>query len=158
MSQAYFNIPPALRKKTALRAARPSPTVFFRSAGGAQCGFSLLEVLVAVFLIGVIFVMYSAAMKNVSLNRNAKAQEIALRIASTKMEVLRDAGYGSLPASGSFADSQLASIPSGSASLAVLDFNAETKQVTVTVSWTEPSIGGGRNVVLSTLITVTGGL
>lgn len=121
-------------------------------------GFSLFEVLIVVFLIGVIFVMYSGAVKNVSLNRNAKDQEIALRIASTKMETLRDAGYENLPPSGSFADSQLASIPSGSASLAVSDFNAQTKQVTVTVSWTEPSIGTSRSVALSTLITGTGGL
>ena len=121
-------------------------------------GFSLLEVVIAVFLIGIIFVMYTAAVKNVSLNRNAKDQEIALRIADTKMEALRNAGYANLPASGSFSDPQMNTIPSGVGAMAVSDFNAKTKQVTVTVSWSEPSIGSSRSVVLSTLITSMGGL
>ena len=121
-------------------------------------GFSLLEVVIAVFLIGIIFVMYSAAVKNVSLNRNAKDEEIALRIANTKIGALRDAGYANLPGGGSFSDPQLGSIPSGSGAVAVSDFNATTKQVTVTVSWNEPSIGSSRSVLLSTLITNIGGL
>ena len=89
---------------------------------------------------------------------HVKDQEIALRIANTKMESVRAGGYAAVPSSGPFSDTLLGTIPSGTASISVANSNAQTKQVTVTVSWNEPAIGDTRFVVLSTLITDIGGL
>lgn len=110
------------------------------------------------FVIGAAFALYHGALQNVFLSRNTKDQETALQIASGKLEELRADGYAALPASGSFTDAQLAALPGGSAALAVSAYNAQTKQVTVTVSWLEPGIGSTRSTALSTLITETGGL
>jgi prepilin-type N-terminal cleavage/methylation domain-containing protein len=123
-----------------------------------QRGFSLIEIVITLFIIGIAFTLYYVALQNVSISRTAKDEEIALRIANNKMGGLRAAGYINLPPSGAFTDTQLSSIPLGSGSVAVSAFNAQTKQVMVTVSWSEPNISGSRSVVLSTLIVDTGGL
>lgn len=121
-------------------------------------GFTLIEALITIFIIGIAFLLYYSAMRNTYLSRDARDEEIALHIAAGKMEDLRAGGYAALPSSGSFSDSQLSSLPSSAASMTIADYNAQTKEVTVTVSWTEPAVGTSRNVTLSTLITNTGGL
>ena len=121
-------------------------------------GFSLIEVVMTLFIIGVAFTLYHGALQNVFLSRNAKDQEIALRVANNKMGALRAAGYANLPPNGSFTDTQLNAIPAGVGSVTISTFNTQTKAVMVTVSWNEPSIGSTRSVVLSTLITDIGGL
>jgi prepilin-type N-terminal cleavage/methylation domain-containing protein len=124
----------------------------------AQRGFSLLEVVVSLFIIAVMLALYQVSLDSITLSRSAKDQDIALRVAGGKMEELRALGYASLPASGPFTDPQLSLLPGSSASLAVSDFNPKTKQATVTVSWLEPGSSPGRSVSLTTLITKLGGL
>ncbi len=125
-----------------------------------QQGFSLLEVLIALFLIAMMLVLYESAIKAISLSRNAKDQQIALRIATHEVEQLRGSGYDLLPANGSstFTDTQLAAIPQSSATLVVSDNSTKTKDVVVTVTWREPGTGSDHTVVLQTLITKVGGL
>ena len=123
-----------------------------------QTGFSLIEVVVTLFIIGVIFVIYQAALNGIFLTRNAKDQEIALRVATHKVEELRSLGYFSLPASGSFTDSQLSSLLQSSASMAISDYNLKTKQITVTVSWKETNTNVPHSLQLNTLISQDGGL
>lgn len=122
------------------------------------CGFSLIEVVLTVFVIGTAFVLYHGAVQNVFVSRSATYRESALRIALGKLDELRKAGYAALPPSGAFADAGLADIPGGSGSVAVSDFNAGLKQVDVTVSWSEPNAGTNRSVLLSTLIIEDGGI
>ncbi len=125
-----------------------------------QQGFSLLEVLIALFMVAMMLVLYQSAISAIALSRNAKDQEIALRIASHKLEALRAAGYDALPSSGTypFSDAQLSIIPAASGSFTVIDSTNRTKQVTVTTTWREPGTGKDHAVVLDTLITAVGGL
>jgi prepilin-type N-terminal cleavage/methylation domain-containing protein len=117
-----------------------------------QKGFSLIEVVISIFIIGVVLVIYSVSSNSVVLNRNSKRQELALRIATSKIEELRNTAYASLPSTGSFANSLLSNLPNGQASITVSSYNATTKQVIVTVTWSEPNNPNTRQVELTTLI------
>lgn len=118
-------------------------------------GFSLIEIVVAIFVIGATVGLYAAALRTFSVTKTAGHESVALRVAEGKLEVLRTLGYAALPGSGSFADPQLASLPSATGTIAVSAFNAKTKQIVVSVSWRE---AGTSTVSLSTIITQTGGL
>lgn len=124
----------------------------------SKTGFSLLEVIVTIFIIGLVLVLYQAALGKVKLIQYAKNQEIAFRVANNKIEELRAGGYSALPASGSFSDSQLNSLLNSSANMTITDYNADTKQVIITIQWQDPSGSSLKNVSLATLITKTGGL
>jgi len=119
-------------------------------------GFAFIEVLVTLFVIAMLIVGYAAAISSTSLTREAKHQEIALRIASHELESVRAIGYASTT-SGAFNDSLMSSLTNASGSVAVSSFNAQTKQVRVMVSWQEES-RGDRIISLTTLLTQTGGL
>lgn len=121
-----------------------------------QSGFSILEVLISLLIIGAGLVIYTASTNSVILNKNTRHSEIALRIAATKIDSLRTTPFASLPGSGSFTDPSLASLPNGQANLTVSDFNAKTKEITVVVSWLEPGSNPSHSVSLNTLITQGG--
>jgi prepilin-type N-terminal cleavage/methylation domain-containing protein len=124
----------------------------------SKLGFSVLEVLVTIFIIGLILVLYQQALGKVRLIGYADDQETALRVANNKIEELRAGGYSALPASGSFSDSQMNTLPNSSAAMAVTNYNVDTKQVVVTIQWRQTVSAPIRNVSLTTLITKTGGL
>jgi hypothetical protein len=119
-------------------------------------GFTILEIPVSLFIIGVVLVIYAAASNTVVLNRHARHQDLAHRIATSEMEDLRDVGYDLLPPSGSFSNALLGSLPSSSANVNVADYNADTKQVDITVTWQEPGSDTVSTANLSTLITKNG--
>jgi len=120
-------------------------------------GFSLIEVVVAIAIIGVMVVATSTLLQRLPISgREVRDQDLALRIARNEIEVLRAAGYDSLPASGSFTNTLLSSLASSSASLTISDFNAKTKRVEANVSWRGAL--GTRFVSLTTLITENSGM
>lgn len=119
-------------------------------------GFSLIEIIVTIFILGTMLALSQAIFLGAPVIQGAKNQDVALKIARNEIEVLRALGYASLPVSGSFSNSLLTSLSSGSGALVVSDFNAGTKQVVVTVSWMERGVA--ESVSLSTLITKAGGL
>jgi prepilin-type N-terminal cleavage/methylation domain-containing protein len=121
-------------------------------------GFSLLEVVVTVFIAGLILLVYQASSNIILLSRNAKNQEIALVIANNKIEELRAGGYGALPVSGSFSDSQLSLLPGGFGELVVNDFATNTKEVIATVYWQNNGGNGQMEVSVPTLMASGGGL
>lgn len=123
-----------------------------------QQGFTIIEMVMTLFILGVVFLIYNAAANTMVLNRNMKDQEAAFRIASAEVDTLRANGYSAVPASGSISDTLLSVLPGSAAeNLAVSDYDPKTKQITVTVSWYEPGNTNQRNIVLTTLIT-DGGL
>jgi len=132
----------------------------FRGPASARClrqgGFSLIEVVISIFIVGTIVFMSNAILLGAPLIQSAKNQDIALKIAVNEIEGLRALGYSSVPVSGPFSDTLLVSLPSGSANITVSDFNADTKKIEATVSWTERGVP--ESVSLSTLITKIGGL
>lgn len=121
-------------------------------------GFSFIEVIVTLFIVGVVLVLYQAAAGTMRLMKTAKSQEIALRVANNEIEKLRAGGYASLPTSGGFSDPQLSALSNGSGSLTVTAFNSDTKQVLVSIQWQNPGDSSARSVSLTTLVTKTGGL
>jgi type II secretory pathway pseudopilin PulG len=120
-------------------------------------GFTLIEITVALGIIIAMVVMLGALVKVSVLQKTAQSEEIALTAATAEMENLRVGGYSALPASGSFSNTALSSLSGGSGSVAVTVYDAKTKKVEVTVSWTAHD-GVSHSMTLSTLITQTGGL
>ncbi len=123
----------------------------------SQKGFSLLEIVVSIAVIAGLFMLYTAVINNISLSKTIKQRDVALKIASHEIEGLRAGGYSSLPSTGSFTDSNLSSLLSGAGTVTVSNYNSKTKQIVVTVLWTDFS-GNSQSVSLSTLILQSGGL
>mgnify|MGYP001602529402 FL=1 len=122
-------------------------------------GFSLIEVTVSIFIVGVMLLLLQAILQSGTLIRMSKHQSIALSIAQNKLESLRSGGYATLPSSGTFSDSLISTLPvAATTTLTVSVYNAETKQVFVSVVWQDPGSTASSTVSLSTLITETGGL
>lgn len=120
--------------------------------GAKKAGFSLVEVVVAVAVIGMMIVTTSVLLQRLPVSgREVRDQDLALKIARNEVEILRAGGYDALPADGSFTDPLLDSLASGAASVAVSDYNDKTKQVVVSVSW--QGALAARSVSLTTLMT-----
>ena len=119
-------------------------------------GFSLIEVIISIFIVGIMIYISNAILLGAPLIQSAKNQDIALKIAVNEIEGMRALGYTSLPTSGPFPNDLLASLPSGSGDIAISDFNIDTKKIIATVSWVERGVQ--KSVSLSTLITKVGGL
>jgi prepilin-type N-terminal cleavage/methylation domain-containing protein len=119
-------------------------------------GFTLVEVLISLFVVAMLLTVVQSLIAGIPAARLAKDQSTALKIATNEIESIRAGGYGAVPATGSFSDSLLTSLPSGAGSITTSAFNTKTKQVVVSVSWQEA--GKTQSVSLSTLVTETGGL
>lgn len=122
-----------------------------------QKGFTLIEILVAVFVVSLSLAFFGVAVHTTTLIRGVKLQDTALRIASSKIESVRGGGYDNVPSSGSFSDPLLMTLPNATGTVTTIDYNADIKQVTVTVGWRETK-GTLRNISLTTLIGKVGGL
>lgn len=119
-------------------------------------GFTLIETVVSIFVVGAVIAIFAASSSTLSLTRDAKNQDIAMHIANSKLAQIRADGYDALPQDGPFTDPLLSSLPNGEASTTVSVFNDKTKQIDVTVGWKRAN--AQRTVVLTTLMTETGGL
>lgn len=133
----------------------------------AYRGFSLIESIVSIFIVGVMLLLLQGVLRSAALAQASQHQNAALSIARNELESLRAGGYGALPDSGPFYDSLLSSLPSATAYLTISDYEEgeesgetgnEIKQVTVRVQWQDPGITASSTVSLSTLISQTGGL
>lgn len=119
-------------------------------------GFTIIEVVVSLFIFGIMLMVYVASANTVILNRHSKHKQTAYRIAASSIEQLRATSYASLPASGAISDSLLAELPNGTGTRTITTYNAKTKQVVSTVTWREPGSNQNRSFSLSTLITEGG--
>lgn len=124
----------------------------------SKSGFSLVEVLVTIFFVGLILVLHQTVLNKMWLIQYVENEQIALRVANNKLEELRAGGYDALPLSGTFSDSQLNDLSSCTATMTITDLNATTKTVVITIAWQQPPGTPVRNISLTTLITKTGGL
>jgi prepilin-type N-terminal cleavage/methylation domain-containing protein len=121
-----------------------------------RAGFTIIEVVVTLAMIGALFVVFQASANTILINRRVKNEEIALRVVSTKAEEIRALTYETVPTSGAFVDPLLNSLQAGSATITVSDYDAATKEVVVSVSWQERGGETTRNVTLTTLVTQGG--
>ncbi|MFA5744632.1 MAG: prepilin-type N-terminal cleavage/methylation domain-containing protein [Candidatus Paceibacterota bacterium] len=122
-------------------------------------GFSLIEIIISIFIIGSMLILLQAIIHSDILVKNSKNQGVALAIARNELESLRAGGYTILPQSGSFSNDLLNTLPVGAtATFTISTYNEKTKQVSVNVIWMEPGYTASSTVSLSTLITDSGGL
>ena len=114
-------------------------------------GFSIIEIIISLSIIGVLFVLYGLINRTLVFNQEVKYQEVALRIVRTEIETLRALPYASLPSAGPFTNPMLANLPQGTGIISVAAYNSELKSITATVSWTGPG-ASTRSVSVDTLI------
>lgn len=120
-----------------------------------QFGYTIIEVLISLFIIASIVLLFVAANQAFLLNRNARYRETAMRIAVSQMDTLRALPYNTLPVSGSFSHALLSSLPQGTANETLSSFDSRTKQITITVTWREGT-APTQKAELTTLITQGG--
>ena len=124
-----------------------------------QRGFSLIEVTISIFILGVMLILLQGVARSSVLVRVSKSQGIALSIARNKLEATRSAGYANIPLTTTFSDSLMSTLPTGATTtVATSTFSAKTEQITIGVVWRDPTAAASTTVSLSTLITQTGGL
>jgi len=122
-----------------------------------QAGFSIIEVVMSLLIVGIVFLVYNTAANTLVLNRNMKNQELAFRIASAEIDTVRAGGYANIPATGAVTDTQLALLPGAATeTLTVTTYDTRTKQVQATVAWFEPGNPVQHTATLTTLVTQGG--
>ncbi len=119
-------------------------------------GSTLIEVLVSLAVIATTFIIFQATINTVFINRESKHRELALRIAQTEMDDLRALSFANLPASGSFSNSLLSSLPKSQANITITTTTSQTKQIIVLVTWREPTAKTTSTINLTTLKTQGG--
>lgn len=120
-------------------------------------GFTLVEAIIALFILSTAVVFATIVIGTVKITRDAALENSAFHIAENKLNELRALGYATLPSSGPFFDPEIVTLPGGSASTSITDWNTETKRVMAGVSWIGTD-GASRFVSLTTLVTEVGGL
>ncbi|MDO8593746.1 MAG: type II secretion system protein [bacterium] len=120
-------------------------------------GFTLVEMLVSLLIISVAVAFSTIIIGTIKVTRDSAYENVALRIADSKLDELRAGGYATLPSDGEFSSPELMNIPQGFASTSVTALNEKTKKVTAGVSWRDAN-GLERYISLTTLVTESGGL
>lgn len=121
-------------------AARGLPAVPHKLVLRGGCGgFSLLEIVLSLFLILAIILMLLSASGTFASSRSSNLRGVAAKISSRQIETLRKMDFDSLPSSGSFADADLSKLPQSQATqtLATYQSSPDMKLLTITVNWTE---------------------
>lgn len=128
-----------------------------------QRGFSLVEILLIVLVVGFIALLLLNIPSSIRLTGTSKNYSLAKEIASKRMEELRSMGYQSLAnGTSNFSDSRLTKMSSATATVIIEDCpvdicpnNEPIKKVKVTINWKETNIP--RSIEMNTLI-ADGGL
>ena len=124
-----------------------------------QTGFSLVEIIIALFLVGMIVIVISNLPNAVNLVTSSQSDSIIREVAAKKMEDIRLAGYDNLPENSTTAinDTRLNKLPGVAAHTVISDCpvsvcpgNEEVKQVQITISWNEN--GEAKTYQLETLV------
>jgi prepilin-type N-terminal cleavage/methylation domain-containing protein len=111
-----------------------------------QDGFSLVELVIAVSLVGVIVMIVGNIPNAIRLVTSSQSESLVRQIAAKKIEDVRAAGYESLPEQGTtnITDSRLGQLNNSAAFMVVDECPAtictadeEVRQVTLTISWSE---------------------
>jgi hypothetical protein len=112
-----------------------------------SAGFSLAEVLVAIFLLGMMVLVIANIPQALSLVATSQAESKAREIAAKKLSDIRLTGYDNLPLGvTNFSDSRLNELNAATAVMTVIDCPLATcpegdivklKQVTIAIDWSE---------------------
>ncbi len=115
-----------------------------------QRGFSLIEVIIGIFLILTAFGLCILQITIAEATKKQRYEDVAYQVANRQMESLRATDFALLPSSGSVSDSALSQIPSGAGTYTSSNYASFTgvKELVVTVTWND---GSSKSVVLRTL-------
>lgn len=123
-----------------------------------QRGFSLIEIVVVVFLVAILALIIASLPQTVSSINKSRHASIARDIASKQVDYLRKQTYSNLPLGlNNFSDPNLSTLPQATATYEVSDCPLEVcaaseqlKEAVIRVSWNES--GEPKNIELTTLI------
>lgn len=143
------------RKKT----LQPAPSNLHSSKG-----FSLIEVMLFLMIVGFIILLVVNIPNSIGLIGTTRRINLAKEVVNQKIEALRLSGFENLPGNGisTFSDGRLSTLPSSTGEVSVEDCpssictNGETniKQVKVSVKWKEDR--NDKNLSVTTLISEGG--
>ncbi|HUV04887.1 MAG TPA: type II secretion system protein [Armatimonadota bacterium] len=115
-------------------------------------GFTLVEVLLVVFMLALTALMFAATFPTSQISRiKATHMSYALSLAQQKVEEIKSAGYGNIQITPTPVTSSLADIPSGTQTVTVTQYEANIKKISVSIVWSGYRQVGG-TVDLVTLI------
>lgn len=121
-----------------------------------QKGYSLVEILIALFLLGALVTILLTVSGTLFTTRSSRLQSIATKIATKDIEYLRNLPFASFPSTGpcnqpTVADTDILKLPSGDCARTVTNYSgsSQIKFVTVTVTWQEKI---QKRVLLDTLV------
>ena len=119
-------------------------------------GFSLIELLIALFFIAALTTILLTASGTLFTTRRGKLQTTAARIASKDIEYLRNLTFTSLPIGvTNCAYPELANLPNSTCTRTISDYgNLEILKVKVRVTWNNEDVLD--NVTIDTLISRNG--
>ena len=148
-------------QNTKYRKSRGSPSKALLCR--AKEGFSLIEILIALFVIVALVTILFSSSGTLFTTRSSKLQTVATKIASKEIENLRNIAFASLPAAGtdkacSTIDPDLSKLkgpPTCKEDVANYDGKSDAltdiKQVTVKINWKTDN-GADQNLKMDTLI------
>lgn len=127
-----------------------------------QKGFSLVEIIIVISIIGLLVLLISNLPAAITTNTNSRNRSIALDVAGKKMDSLRKQTYSNLTnGSSQFTDSALDDIPQAAATYSIEDCpqvvctnSEDAKRIKIEVTWNES--GETYSVNLETIITKGG--
>lgn len=105
-------------------------------------GFTLIEVLLVLFILSLSALMYAATFPTSQISRiKATHMSYALGLAQQKVEEMKSAGYSAIQVTETPVTSALGEIPGGVQEITVTQFAPNIKQIAVRITW-----GGYRQV------------
>lgn len=119
-------------------------------------GFTLIEILVSLALIGLVMLVASILISTNELSRNARSTALAQEIVESALERARAEGASSLSNS-ALVDERFSKLPGGSGTIRTSPYDAGLDEVTVEVSW-QNSEENSKSISLTTLIAHENGL
>ncbi len=104
-----------------------------------KSGFSLLEVMLVLFIISFGFIFYISASQTTIINSSINHKTIAHQIITKKIESLKATTPSNWPQNGSFSDPLLDLLPQGQATLNISNFDSgeKLKKIKVDILWNE---------------------
>jgi len=101
-----------------------------------QTGFTLIEVMLAVFVLALTALMFAATFPTSQISRiKAAHMSYAVSLAQQKVEELRSAGYSGVMV-GDPVETPLTEMPGGIQRIAVTQYAPNIKKIEVRVTWT----------------------
>ena len=121
----------------------------------SQSGFTLLEVVISIVLLGLVFLMYQTMLDTVRFTDRARFDDIGLSIATEQMEIYRATDFNLLPDTPvDVVDSDLSQLPEGQGTVTITDYgsvDSGIKHILVEIEWDDK--GANRIVSLDSLLT-----